>query len=142
VSRNTTTTSWERSSGNYPSAHSRALAVGTDENGTFYGSLPTTSPQGQEIEGSQGKKWGSSGSPVTGADNLVYFGLESQCWPSNSAIGCSAAFQVNLSGSALFPSTGGKTLFNCSPRDSYRNSTVIRLWHCCCERRSRRKRRR
>src|SRR6266511_2046747 len=28
----------------------------------------------------RGKKWDSSGAPVTGADNLVYFGLESQCW--------------------------------------------------------------
>jgi hypothetical protein len=62
--------------------YSRALALGTDENGIFYGYLPTTSPQGRETEGSRGKKWGSSGLPVTGAVNLVYFGLESQCRPA------------------------------------------------------------
>jgi hypothetical protein len=55
--------------------------VGTDENGAFYGFLPATSPQRKETEGSRGKKWDSSGLPLTGANNLVYFGLESQCWP-------------------------------------------------------------
>jgi hypothetical protein len=49
--------------------------------GLFMDSFPQPLLKGEKQKVPRGKKCGSSGLFVAGADNLVYFGLESQCWP-------------------------------------------------------------